>query len=70
LPLSQAMLAAAPGMTLPPPEPQFRKLIGVVQNATGLVATGQATPEEAVQRYSEELTRTMGKMNVVSEACP
>jgi multiple sugar transport system substrate-binding protein len=55
--------------TLPPPEPQFRKLIGVVQNATGLVATGEATPEDAVQRYSDELTRTMGKMNVVSETC-
>jgi multiple sugar transport system substrate-binding protein len=70
LPLSQAMLAAAPGMTLPPPEPQFRKLIGVVQNATGLVATGEATPDQAVQRYSDELTRTMGKMNVISETCP
>lgn len=70
LPLSQAMLAAAPGMTLPPPEPQFRKLIGVVQNATSLVATGEATPAEAVQRYSDELTRAMGKMNVISETCP
>ena len=70
LPLSQAMLAAAPGMTLPPPEPQFRKLIGVVQNATSLVATGEATPAEAVQRYGDELTRAMGKMNVISEPCP
>jgi multiple sugar transport system substrate-binding protein len=69
-PLAPAMLDAAEGITLPPPEPQFRKLIGVVQNATGLVATGQATPEDAVQRYSDELTRTMGKMNVVSETCP
>jgi multiple sugar transport system substrate-binding protein len=69
LPLSQKMLDAAEGITLPPPEPQFRKLIGVVQNATGLVATGEATPEDAVQRYSDELTRTMGKMNVVSETC-
>ncbi len=68
-PLAPAMLAAVEGITLPPPEPQFRKLIGVVQNATGLVATGEATPAEAVQRYSDELTRTMGKMNVVSETC-
>ena len=35
-------------MTLPPPEPQFRKLIAVVQNATGLVATGEASPVDAI----------------------
>ena len=69
-PLSPAMLDAAPGITLPPPEPQFRKLIEVVQNATGLVATGQATPEEAIARYGDQLTRAMGKANVVSGACP
>jgi multiple sugar transport system substrate-binding protein len=70
LPLSQAMLAAASSLILPPPEPQFRKLIGVVQNATSLVATGQASPKDAIVRYSDELTRTMGKMNVVSDPCP
>lgn len=69
-PLSQAMLDAVPGITLPPPEPQFRKLIEVVQNATGLVATGEASPEEAIARYGDQLTRTMGKANVTSGACP
>lgn len=69
LPLSQAMLAAAPVAVLPPPEPQFRKLIGIVQNATSLVATGEASPIEAIDRYASELTRTMGKMNVVAEGC-
>jgi multiple sugar transport system substrate-binding protein len=69
-PLSASMLAAAPTLTLPPPEPQFRKLIEVVQNATGLVATGAATPDQAVQRYSTQLTQTMGKANVVSQPCP
>ena len=64
------MLAAAPTITLPPPEPQFRKLIEVVQNATGLVATGEATPEQAITRYGDQLTQTMGKANVVSQACP
>ena len=49
-PLSASMLAAAPTLTLPPPEPQFRKLIEVVQNATGLVATGAATPDQAITR--------------------
>lgn len=68
-PLSRSMLTAAPGVSLPPPEPQFRKLIEVVQNATGLVATGEATPEEAIARYSDQLTRTMGKMNVVRGVC-
>ncbi len=68
-PLSQKMLETARGVTLPPPEPQFRKLIEVVQNATGLVATGKATPEEAIARYGDELTRTMGKTNVISEPC-
>ncbi len=69
-PLSQAMLSAATNMTMPPPEPQFRKLIEVVQNATGLVATGEATPEEAIARYGDQLTRTMGQANVVSGECP
>ena len=68
-PLSQKMLETARGVTLPPPEPQFRKLIEVVQNATGLVATGKAAPEEAIARYGDELTRTMGKTNVISEPC-
>lgn len=70
LPISQQMVAASATLHPPPPEPQFRKLIQVVQNATGLVASGEATPEEAIERYSQELTRTMGKMNVVSEPCP
>ncbi|MCA9860132.1 MAG: extracellular solute-binding protein [Thermomicrobiales bacterium] len=68
-PLSDRILEASTVMTLPPPEPQFRKLISVVQNATGLVAAGQATPIEAIQRYGEELTRTMGEQNVTTEAC-
>jgi multiple sugar transport system substrate-binding protein len=69
-PLAPAMLAVANALTLPPPEPQFRKLIGVVQNATGLVATGEATPAEAIERYGDELTLAMGKDNVVTQVCP
>lgn len=69
-PLAPRMLEVADALTLPPPEPQFRKLIGVVQNATSLVATGEATPVEAIDRYGEELTLTMGKQNVIEEACP
>jgi multiple sugar transport system substrate-binding protein len=69
-PLAPEMLAVADALTFPPPEPQFRKLIGVVQNATSLVATGEATPVEAIERYGEELTLTMGKQNVIEQACP
>jgi hypothetical protein len=35
-----------------------------------LVATGEATPVEAIERYGEELTLTMGKQNVIEQACP
>ena len=66
-PLSASMLAAAPTITLAAAEPQFRELIEVVQNATGLVATGEATPEQAITRYGDQLTQTMGKANVVSQ---
>ncbi len=67
---SRRVDAAALAMPVPPPEPQFRKLIGVVQNATGLVAAGEAAPADAIQRYGDELTRTMGKDNVIAQACP
>lgn len=70
LPMSRAMLAGADHLQPPPPEPQFRKLINVVQNATSLVAAGQASPADAIGRYANELTLTMGKMNVVSQPCP
>jgi len=69
-PLAPRMLEVAESLPIPPPEPQFRKLIGVVQTATSLVATGEATPDEAIGRFSEELTRAMGKQNVISEPCP
>ncbi len=69
-PLAPTMLHVTDSLTLPPPEPQFRKLIGVVQNATSLVATGEATPVEAIERYGQELTLTMGKANVIEKACP
>jgi multiple sugar transport system substrate-binding protein len=69
-PLAPMMMQVAGSLTFPPPEPQFRKLIGVVQNATGLVATGQASPVDAITRYGDELTLAMGKPNVIAEACP
>jgi len=64
------MIDTVPAMQIRPPDPAYRNLIGIVQNATGIVATGDATPEEAVQRYAEELTDALGAENVVSQACP
>ncbi len=69
-PLAPTMLQVADSLTFPPPEPQFRKLIQVVQNATGLVATGAASPVDAITRYGDELTLAMGKPNVIAESCP
>jgi hypothetical protein len=51
------------------PDRAFLQLIGVIQNATGLVATGEATPEEAATRYAEELARALGEENVIAQPC-
>ena len=36
----QAMIASGSNLLLTEPDPAFRNLIGIIQNATGLVATG------------------------------
>ena len=41
----------------------------LLKNATGLIATGEATPDEAATRYAEELTRVLGADNVVAQPC-
>ena len=68
-PFLQAMIASIPAIQISPPDPAYRKLVGIVQNATGIVATGDATPEEAVTRYASELTRVLGAENVVALPC-
>lgn len=70
LPFLQAMVASVDALLLASPDPTFRDLVGIIQNATGLVATGEATPEEAAARYAEELTRVLGEENVVAQTCP
>ena len=65
-----AMVGTASSVLLAEPDPSFRSLIGIIQNATGLVATGEATADEAAARYAEELTRVLGSENVVSLPCP
>lgn len=69
-PFLQAMVGSADSLLLTAPDRSFLQLVGIVQNATGLIATGDATPEEAASRYAEELTRVLGKDNVVSQPCP
>lgn len=64
------MIDTVSSMQIRPPDPAYRNLIGIVQNATGIVATGEATPDEAVQRYAEELTKVLGAENVVAQPCP
>ncbi len=50
-----------------PPDPNLSKVIGAIQQATGRVATGEASPEEAAERYAEDLKRAVGDDNVVTQ---
>lgn len=68
-PFLQAMVASADSLLMTAPDRAFLQVIGIIQNATGLVATGEATPDEAATRYAEELTRVLGADNVVSQTC-
>ena len=49
-----------------PPDPNLAKVIAVIQDATGSVAAGDATPEDAAARYREDLIRAVGEENVAS----
>jgi multiple sugar transport system substrate-binding protein len=69
-PFLRAMVASVPSLVLEAPDPAFRQLITVVQNGTGVVATGEATPDEAMERYTSELARILGEENVVRQTCP
>jgi multiple sugar transport system substrate-binding protein len=64
---SRAMIATAPMLVLAPPDPSFRQSVGVIQNATGIVATGEATPADATTRYGDEMARILGEENVVRQ---
>jgi multiple sugar transport system substrate-binding protein len=69
-PFLKAMVESLPSIVVEAPDPVFRQLITVVQNGTGVVATGEATPDEAVEHYASELTRILGEENVVRQPCP
>lgn len=68
-PFLKAMVGSADSLLLTAADRSFLQLVGIIQNATGLVATGEATPDEAATRYAEELTRVLGASNVVSQPC-
>jgi len=69
-PFLAAMVDSMSSLVIAPPNPAFRQLIGVIQSATGIVATGESTPAEAMTRYGEEMTRILGEENVVKQPCP
>jgi multiple sugar transport system substrate-binding protein len=66
-PFLTAVVESLDALVIAPPDPAYRQLIGVIQNATGIVATGEATPAEAIERYASELKRILGEENVVSQ---
>ncbi len=68
-PFLSAMVGSADSLLLTAPDRSFLQLVGIIQNATGLIATGEATPDEAATRYAEELTRVLGADNVVAQPC-
>ena len=49
-----------------PVDPNFGKVIAAIQTATGRVATGDASPEEAAGRYADDLARAVGDENIVT----
>lgn len=69
-PFLAAMEASFDVAELSPPDPAFRDMVGIIQNATGLIATGEVSAADAVERYSDELARVLGDENVVRLACP
>jgi multiple sugar transport system substrate-binding protein len=68
-PFLSAMVAGFDDLTFVAPDPSFRQLVTVIQNATGLVATGEAAPDRAIERYAEEMTRILGEDRIVRQPC-
>lgn len=68
-PFLQAMVATVDNVLLTDPDPALRQMITIIQNATGIVASGEVEPDEAVERYMEELTRVLGEEHVVRQPC-
>jgi multiple sugar transport system substrate-binding protein len=50
-----------------PPDPNYGKVQTAIQAATGRVASGEASPEEAASRYADDLVRAIGDDFVVTQ---
>lgn len=68
-PFLAATVASVSQLVIAAPDPSYRQLISVIQNATGIVAAGEAGPEEAATRYADEMTRILGEDHVVKQTC-
>jgi len=69
-PFFKAMVETVSVLVTAKPDPAFRQLIGVIQNATGIVAAGEVPADEAATRYGDEMARILGEENVVRQTCP
>ena len=68
-PFNQAMVASMDSATFLPLDPNLRSLIGIIQKATGSVATGESDAAGAVDAYASELKRVLGDDHVIAQAC-
>jgi multiple sugar transport system substrate-binding protein len=50
-----------------PPDPNFGKVLGAIQKATARAATGEATPDDAAKRYTDDLKQALGADKVVTQ---
>lgn len=66
---NKAMVETIDSMVMLGPDPSYQELVGIIQNATGIVATGEVNATEAARRYGDELTRVLGADNVVKQTC-
>ena len=49
------------------PDADFGKVVGAIQRSTGRVATGEAAPDDAARRYTEDLAQALGPDKVVTQ---
>jgi multiple sugar transport system substrate-binding protein len=48
-----------------PADPNFGKVVGAIQKATGRVAANEMTPDDAAKRYSDDLKQALGADKVI-----
>ncbi|MGD9712062.1 MAG: hypothetical protein AB7V46_08365, partial [Thermomicrobiales bacterium] len=68
-PFLEALIDSVDSLVLFEPDPGVREIVTIVQHGTGIVACGEAGPDEAAERYTSELSRVFGEDNVVDQAC-